>query len=168
MHSAAVSSLFLHFKRTFEIGPSLTTYPPSNPALDGNSSCQLAHFKNMLQLLLDNFTMMGKQARVSKNGTLPGLGSIKQLRVILVILPLPLCMGYRKLISSPRARNEVKTLSTHHRDIHRDIHHLSTVPISKTGRRDETVLACSRLRYNRVSLLRLLNYLRAWNRLELY
>ena len=31
--------------------------------------------------------MMGKQARVSKNDTLPGLGSIKQLRVILVILP---------------------------------------------------------------------------------
>ena len=40
--------------------------------------------------------MMGKQARVSKNDTLPGLGSIKQLRVILVILPLPLCMGYRR------------------------------------------------------------------------
>ena len=99
MHSAAVSSLFLHFKRTFEIGPSLPTYPPSNPALDGDSSCQLADFKNMLQLLLDNFTMMGKQARVSKNGTFPGLGSIKQLRVILVILPLPLCIGYRKFIS---------------------------------------------------------------------
>ena len=117
--------------------------------------------------------MMGKQARVSKNDTLPGLGSIKQLRVILVILPLPLCMGYRKFISRPRARNELGTLSTHHRDIHHlstapILSELSTVPISKTGRRDETILACSRLRHNRVSLLRLLNYLRAWNRVEPY
>lgn len=58
VHFVAVSAFFLHFKRSFEVRPSLAAGPSSHPGLDRDSSIHVTAIIKILQLLLDYFTVI--------------------------------------------------------------------------------------------------------------
>ena len=63
---AGVSSFHLHFKRSFEVWPSLAAHPSSHPALDGYRRLLFATFAKIFKLLLDYFTVTNEKIHMRR------------------------------------------------------------------------------------------------------
>ena len=63
---AGVSSFHLHFKRSFEVWPSLTAHPSSHPALDSYRRLLFATFAKIFKLLLDYFTVTNDKIHIRR------------------------------------------------------------------------------------------------------